>query len=1209
MQSDSSIRRPSHVIGRVAQSLTRQIHPIHNPGRRMLLSIAACLLYLPVLSAVETYQPKFADPVVQPWRWRAFPELNGKGFQCMAEARDKAMWFGLDEGAMRYDGLYWRYFTARDGLKGAPVTALHGARDGTVYAGTSNGIYRFADNQWKRIFPTQAEAPLTTGGIIESSDGAIWATMDKGALRIGGGEMILYASTRDAAALKRSSPDLRIIEVPRGEDFDFFSAYEDRQRKLWFGVNLGGSNGGGALLVLDRSGSNSTPSWQWHLRSADLDVGRRPLVLEDRDGTLWTVNAISRNKCSRFDGKKWITFSLNDVGGTDIDTSLLATSDGALWIGGFKKLHIRKDGEWLVYQTPVAPVPPVRISLLAASDGSIWVGGEKDEVFRFDYSPARWATYKDLNFHGETPDGRQWFLEWDGSVVVRAGNQWSKYTSSDGIIDGASRLLPTKSGRVWAVGSHKKTAAVACFDGRKWTRMLFPRVSWGFTNRAAFEARDGSVWFGSDSPIDASKGEKGGVVQYSPSAGAPDNPAAWTHIDAPALSAVIFIGQTGDGTVWLGDKSLFAWRGGKLERVTDPKELVLAGAFEYSESSPDGDLWLATRGYGAMHLRDGKWTRYGVENGLPSNCVGSLLVAKDKSVWLGTLKGISRFDGARWTTTVLPSDIRIEPQNGWLIQSSDGAIWVNNSYREWVRRGLDSVAVKRDRYIEHQTMRFKWDDQPPRTAINVYQESVSQPGNVILSWTGSDPWQVTRNEDLQYSYRMDKGPWSPFAAETSHIFLAVPSGRHSFEVRSRDQDFNIDPSPARVEFRVVPPIWLQPWFLATLSLLLGVIVYLVRHIILKAKHLEDSNRAITAAGAEIRKQASELASANERMNHELAERERAEQSVRQNEGRIRSLYSQMKGAVVELEQAVREISAMAEQVTAAAGEISRGSEVVAGGASQQASALEEISASLRMMTDLTSRNRDHARMAKQLVEGTTKGTRKGLEEMKQLSQAMAEIKGAANQTGEVVKTIDAIAFQTNLLALNAAIEAARAGESGRGFAVVADEVRRLAMRSADATRNSARLIQGAIEKAEDGVRLNEKVLTALHANVSEVDKVRQFMAEIADLLEQQTQGILQIDAGLDQTNQVTQNNAAASRQSASAGQEVFQSAERMRQLVRVFQSAMERLISPERSRSMTAGAPQLATDGNNGGNARMSSNTPRICQLSSPRQSSPTLRR
>ncbi|RPI24135.1 MAG: hypothetical protein EHM61_17965, partial [Acidobacteria bacterium] len=724
--------------------------------------------------------------------------------------------------------------------------------------------------------------------------------------------------------------------------------------------------------------------------------------------------------------------------------------------------------------------------------------------------------------------------------------------------DTLRRLLPTKRGWVWAVGSDAKTAAVACYDGTRWTRQHFPEVAWALTNRAACEAKDGSVWFGSESPIDRAKGEKGGVVSFNPDRGRPEDAKAWRHITSSDFDSIAFIAQTSDGRMWIGDKAVFVSDGGAFAKLTSPKELVLAGYVEYAEASANGGLWLATRGYGAFHFDGRQWRQYTVRHGLPSNCVGSVLAAADGSAWLGTMKGISRFDGRRWTATVLPSQVWIEPQNGWMVQSKDGAVWANNSYREWVRRGLSTQPVKPD--SQHRTVRFKRDNNAPDTEIVDALKEVSQPGNVTLSWRGVDHWEVSAGQELEYSHRIDNGPWSEFSTETSHVFLSVPTGAHMFEVRARDLDFNVDSTPARVEFRVIPPVYLQAWFIVTFGALVSIIAYLLRVAVLRARRLVESEK-VRQAHAEIQKQAAQLEITNQRINQELIEREKAERAVRQSEELIRSLYTKMKTAVTDLDSAVHEIATVAEQVATNAEHIRRGSLVVSDGASEQASAMEEITSNLRMVKGLTGKNQLQAKSARQLAESTLTDTRGGLDQMRQLSQAIIDIKAAADETGKIVKTIQEIASQTNLLALNAAIEAARAGDAGRGFSVVAEEVRSLANRSAQAARNSARLIQKAMERADVGVQLHGRVLDRLEQDVKQVCNVAEVITDITEMLEQQTRSIHDIDAGLEQTNAVTQKNAAASEESAAAAEEMSQGSAHLRELVLVFKSAMDNLAA------------------------------------------------
>jgi len=145
----------------------------------------------------------------------------------------------------------------------------------------------------------------------------------------------------------------------------------------------------------------------------------------------------------------------------------------------------------------------------------------------------------------------------------------------------------------------------------------------------------------------------------------------------------------------------------------------------------------------------------------------------------------------------------------------------------------------------------------------------------------------------------------------------------------------------------------------------------------------------------------------------------------------------------------------ADQVASASTEISAASQSLAESASEQAAGVEETSASIEEIASMTVQNADNSQQAKALANETGSSIQKADSSMSSIMTAMQEISQASEETAKIIKTIDEIAFQTNLLALNAAVEAARAGEAGAGFAVVADEVRNLAIRAADAAKNTA----------------------------------------------------------------------------------------------------------------------------------------------------------
>ncbi|MBK8575212.1 MAG: HAMP domain-containing protein [Elusimicrobia bacterium] len=240
-----------------------------------------------------------------------------------------------------------------------------------------------------------------------------------------------------------------------------------------------------------------------------------------------------------------------------------------------------------------------------------------------------------------------------------------------------------------------------------------------------------------------------------------------------------------------------------------------------------------------------------------------------------------------------------------------------------------------------------------------------------------------------------------------------------------------------------------------------------------------------------------------------------------------------------LDQSLQQVAVGADQIASASGQIGTGAQSLAQGTSEQASSLEKVASSLQEMTAMTRQNSANAKEARAIAEATKTSAENGVSSMQRLSAAMDLIKKSSDDTAKIIKTIDEIAFQTNLLALNAAVEAARAGEAGKGFAVVAEEVRNLAMRSAEAAKNTANMIEGSVKNSENGVAINQEVMKNLEEINGHAKRVSEVMAEIAAASDQQSQGVGQVNTAMEQMNQLTQQNAANSEESASASEELI----------------------------------------------------------------------
>ena len=274
------------------------------------------------------------------------------------------------------------------------------------------------------------------------------------------------------------------------------------------------------------------------------------------------------------------------------------------------------------------------------------------------------------------------------------------------------------------------------------------------------------------------------------------------------------------------------------------------------------------------------------------------------------------------------------------------------------------------------------------------------------------------------------------------------------------------------------------------------------------------------------------------------------------------LLRSLNDMATKLREVVGEVRSGVESVSAAAHEIASGNHDLSARTEQTASNLQETAASMEELTATVTQSADTARQANQLASTAAQAAERGGSVVEQVVHSMQSITESSRKIGDIIGVIDGIAFQTNILALNAAVEAARAGEQGRGFAVVAGEVRSLAQRSAEAAKEIKALITTSVQNVDEGSQQVEQAGQCMQDIVSSVRRVSDLIGEITASSLEQRDGIGQVNQAVANLDQMTQQNAALVEEASAAAASMNDQAQRLAQVVSVFNVGSDAVARP-----------------------------------------------
>ena len=843
--------------------------------RQLLLFLA---LAAPAL-AVDTLDVVASDPILQPGNWTRFDKGSGvagriRGVHAEPEGR---LWLATEHGLQYYDGLRFTTWTEADGLPSDDMASLAFDDEGTLWASFREaGVARRDGDRWVTYGLEDGLVRLQGGDLHVTRSGDLWLDYRQDEL---GTPAHAISRFDDGLWTTLALPD---PERPVG----VITVYEAADGGLWLTTTVG---------VLRYEGG----SWTWFTEEDGAPVGFTVGVVETENGDLWFAGL--SEGVFRFDGRAWFHYGKEQgIDPTRRPAVFWRGADGRLWLGGIDLIAWLDGDRWRAYDkedypgnsyASCFPIPgsrawwvfdwftdrfyhfdPERSAQsftlseglsggLEGPDGSVWFHtGGSDATISTSPSPGRlavryhegqWLGYggDDGLFDGavynvsKTEDGDVWYIGLDGgeTAVGRLSEDgWHFYR--DGLLDPTSPIVDglvahptlrqTDDGRIWLLGGHGGGPAISRFDGQAWTREVIADEDLCEWAMDIYRTSDGDLWVSCWYTSRPDPNRDGALLRFDGDSWRP-----YTTLDGLPSTYITGLAEYPRGTLQVGTirglssidigSKEAVWRNKADFDVANPKPRVMLPT--------DEGLWFAfmvNRRAGVVRYDGQTHHRITMDEGLVSDEVNDIQRLTDGALWFLTRGGVSRYDGQRWVS--YGQDRGLLSGNGPVMhEMSDQTLWIDSG---------DGTVTR---------FRPPLGSGAPETELLEAAAEVPSHGNLKVSWSGIDAGNVTASRELQYQYRLDGGDWSASTRSSELTLTSLKHGEHELEVRTLDDDGNLDAAPALHAFTVAAPWWLNGWVIGATALFVGLIAVQSGRVVRRGRALQAANERLLETNTQL----------------------------------------------------------------------------------------------------------------------------------------------------------------------------------------------------------------------------------------------------------------------------------------------------------------------------------------------------------------------